>query len=190
MSAARFVEALLTGEAGLTISAEGPTFRVARGSHLTWFSMRGFRIGGDGALFVGRTKSEALVVSSYEKVHVEGSVKLSRSETLEVSPSVECLVFWDQSSLLACAGNTSPFALSEVVRVPLRGKPLATSLFADLDEFNQETCQWERLDRRKLLDRLELRVDLGPGSWRVFRAVQDLAQPDRQRIDRASGITS
>ncbi len=66
----------------------------------------------------------------------------------------------------------------------MRGKPLASALFADLDEFNQASCQWERVDRRKLLDRLELRLEVGPGSWRAFRAVQISHQPDRQRTDR------
>ncbi len=107
VAASRFVETLLTGEAGMTVSPEGPTLRVARGSRLGWFSLRGFRIGGDGSLFVGRTQSQALIVSSYEKTQVEGSVKLPRSEPLEVSPSIECLLFWDQSSLLVCLGNAS-----------------------------------------------------------------------------------
>ncbi len=176
VASSRFVEALLTGEAGLTTSPEGPSFKVPAGSRLRWISLRGLRPGVEGALFAGRSLSRTLTVSSYDRTDDDSSIKLGRSEALEGPASLECVLFWDPSSLVICVGNTSGSPSTGVIQVPTRGKPLATALFVDVEEFNQETWLWEKLDRRRLLEKLEFRVDLGPNSWRVYR-VAEISRP-------------
>ena len=162
VASSRFVEALLAGEAGLTTSPGGPSFQVPAGSRLRWISLRGLRPGVEGALFAGRSLSRTLTVSVYDVTGDDSSIKLGRSEPLEGPASLESVLFWDPSSLVICVGNTSASPSSGVLQVPTRGKPLATALFVDVEEFNQETWLWEKLDRRRLLEKLEFRVDLGP----------------------------
>jgi hypothetical protein len=176
VASSRFVEALLTGEAGLTISPEGPSYTVPAGSRLGWISLRGLRPGVEGALFAGRSPSRTLVVSSYGRTGGDGTIKLGRCESIEGPASLECTLFWDPSSLVLCVGNSSGAPSSGVLQVPTRGKPLATALFVDVEEFNQETWLWDKLDRRRLLEKLEFRVDLGPNAWTVYR-VAEMSRP-------------
>jgi hypothetical protein len=56
--------------------------------------------------------------------------------------------------------------------VSIRGKPIARSLFADLEEFDQESSSWRRLERKKLLDHVDLRAEIKSGSWKALRLVQ------------------
>ena len=179
VASSRFVEALLTGEAGLTTSPEGPSFKVPPGSRLRWFSLRGLKLGVEGALFAGRSLVRTLTVSSFGRSGEDDSIKLAKSESVEGPPSLECLLFWDASSLVLCVGNTSDSPSSGVLQVPTRGKPLASALFVDVEEFKQEAWSWEKLDRRRLLEKLEFRVDLGPNSWTVYRVAQISKPRDR-----------
>ena len=75
-----------------------------------------------------------------------------------------------------CAGNASGSSCADTLHVPVRGKPLASALFVDVDEFDLTKWEWERIDRRKLLDRVDLQAEFGPNSWRVFRVSQISAQ--------------
>ncbi|MGA2199095.1 MAG: hypothetical protein ABSG45_04075 [Nitrososphaerales archaeon] len=168
VAASRFVEALLTGEVGMKVSQEVLRFLVPSGSRLRWMALRGFKFGG-GSLFVGRSESKTLVVSSLAKGEVEGSMRLQWSESLEVPSALECVLFWDKSSVLVCVGNESDSPISETLQVPVGGKPLAASLFADFEEFNAETWRWEKPERRRVPVKVDLRVEVGPNSWKAYR---------------------
>jgi len=172
VAASRFVEALLTGEAGMGLSPEGPRFRVPEESAFSWMVLRGFGFGVGGSLFVGRSGSKPLIVSSLGGLEVEGSTSFQRSEALDSPPPLDSTLFWDQVSLVVCVGNASESPASDLVRVPMRGKPLATSLFVDVDEYAPAAGGWRRLDRRKLLDAVELRTELAPNSWKAYRVSQ------------------
>jgi hypothetical protein len=178
VAASRFVEALMTGEAGLDLSAEGLGIQVPPWSGLDWLALGRFAFGGGGSLFVGRSSAGTLLVSSLAKTNVEGALRFQTSEVLE-SPPLQCVTFWDESAVVVCVGNCSDSTASDVVQVGLRGKPLAKSLYADLEEFQPESFQWRSLERRRLLDRMELQVELQPNAWKVFRFSQVRPPSDR-----------
>jgi hypothetical protein len=175
VAASRFVEALLLGEAGLSVTPGAVKFRVPERSRFTWALLHGFQFGG-GSIFVGRSPARSFIVSSFERAAPADSLRLKQSEMLDVAPPLECVLFWDQTSLIICAGNASGSTCTRSLQIPVRGKPFATALFVDVDEFSAERWDWERRDRRKLLDRVDLQAEFGPHSWRVFRVSPISAQ--------------
>ena len=139
VAASRFVEVLLAGEAGMKCSLDRASFRVPDESRLRWLLVRNLGLGGGGSLFVGRSQSRTFIVSSLEKAEVHGSTRLQGSDTLESTQPMKCVAFWDPASILVCLGNASDSPCVEILRVPVRGKPIATALFVDVDEFEIQT---------------------------------------------------
>ena len=172
VAASRFVEVLLSGEAGLKCSPEGAEFVTPQASRLSWTILHGFSFMKGGTLFVGRSPSKRLVVSSLAGQKVDGSESLPHGELVSVSPPVHCAAFWNEAALVVCVGNSSTTGCSSDISIPTKGPPLASSLFVDLQEFDKETQLWRKADRRRTLDRLELHMNLGPGEWRVIRATR------------------
>lgn len=172
VAASRFVEALMVGELGLGPSAGGLRFDPPETSRLGWLLLGGFWFTGGGALFLGRSHSRPLVVSSFEKPGVRGAIVCPHAELPATSPSVAGALFWDQSSLFVCLGSTSASRLPGEVSVRLRGKPIASSLFADFAEFDQEKGEWGVAERRRLPETLDLSVELPPNSWRAYRVTR------------------
>ena len=82
---------------------------------------------------------------------------------------LEGLLFWDGDSSLLCLGNSSSSAYSGVVSVGLRSRSFSTALFANMEELRQETGLWSPVERVKLLNRFETKVELRPNSWKMLR---------------------
>jgi hypothetical protein len=82
---------------------------------------------------------------------------------------LEGVVFWDSSASLLCLGNTGGSACSGLLSVPLRSKSFSTALFAEMEELQQETGLWTKVERIRLVSRLETKVDLKPNSWKMLK---------------------
>ncbi len=171
VAASNFIQALLIGEAGLDL-AKTPRLNPPLASKVRWFLVRDMDIGGRGSLFAGRSARQVLGVSSYASLDWEGAKSFPNCEPLDVHPPLEGLVFWDQSSLLACLGNASGVDANASISIPLNGKPVSRALYADFEEYNQESSTWQKVERKRLFERLEFRTELKAASWRCFRAVQ------------------
>jgi len=82
---------------------------------------------------------------------------------------VEAIVFWDSNSSLLCLGNPTGSNYSGLISVPMRSRSFSTALFAQVEELQQETGLWSKVERVKLLSRLEIKVELRANSWRMQR---------------------
>jgi hypothetical protein len=171
VAASNFIQALLVGEAGLDL-AKKTRLNPPLASKVRWLILRDLDLGGKGSLFVGRSAKQVFGVSSYANLEWEGSKFLANCEQLEIQQPAEGLVFWDQSSVLVCLGNTSASDVNASVSASLKGKPVSRALYVDLEEYNQETSNWHKVERKRLLERLEFKTDLKAASWKCFRAVQ------------------
>lgn len=180
VAAARFVESVVFGEAGLSLESRGPRFRLPEASQLRWFLLHGLDLGRKGALFVGRSSGRAFVVTTFDQGWFEDRARvgsLGVATTLSRMPEcervggqgVEGAVFWDAASSYVCLGNPAGSPLSATVLVPARSKAFSTALFAQVEELQQETGLWAAAERVKLVNRVELKVDLKPGAWKVLR---------------------
>ena len=174
VAASFFIEAVLTGELGISSTPRGVEVAPPTDSKLRWFSVHQLDVGDVGSLFLGRCDSgPALVASTFQKVAVGGTRRTySGCERVESPPAVESLVFWDQTSILICVGNLGNGDQAGRLSFPVRGKPLSRSLFAELDEFDHATSSWKRLERRKLLDAVDLDLEVKSSGWRAFRLSQ------------------
>jgi hypothetical protein len=172
VAASRYIEAVLSGELGISLTPQGIRLSPPDGSRMSWVFVHNLQLGTAGSVFIGRTSGQAFAASSFANVEVARSKRLQGCDRLETVPPLEGLVFWDQQSLLVCLANAGSLQWSGNVSVPIRGKPISRSLFADLEELEQESTSWRRIERKKLLDHMDLRAELKPGSWKAFRVVQ------------------
>jgi len=181
VAASRFIEAVMFGEVGLSLGSQGARFKVPEASPLRWLLVHDLDLGRRGSIFVGRSAARAFVASTFEQDTLEDSSRTSsRGGTTTASRFPECervggqaglegILFWDNNSSLLCLGNASGSAYSGLVSVPLRSKSFATALFAQMEELQQETGLWSTVERVKLLNRLETKVELRPNSWKMLR---------------------
>jgi len=181
VAASRFIEALVFGEAGLSLGPQGARFRISEASQLKWLFIHDLDLGRRGSLFIGRSAGKAFVASTFEKETMEDSSRTGgQGVTTTSSCFPECqriggaaglegILFWDSCTSLICLGNTGGSAYSGFLSVPLKSKSFTTSLFAQMEELQQETGLWSKLDRVKLLSKLETKVELKPNSWKMLR---------------------
>jgi hypothetical protein len=191
VAAARFVEAVFLGELGVTFTPQGITLKPPSGSQMRWASMHEMTLGEKGSVFVGRSSGKiALFASSLHRAEADGAMKFLGCRRLVTPVPIEALVFWDVSSMLVCVGISDSGASSSgpcswTLTIPMSGEALASSLFVDLEEFNQETCLWNRKERMRLLRDLQIRVELKPGAWRALRLAPATKEPGRQATVRS-----
>jgi hypothetical protein len=181
VAASRFIEAVLFGEAGLSLGPQGVRFRISEASQLRWLFIHDLNLDRRGSIFVGRSLGRAFVASTFEQEALEESSRTNRQgvtttssrfpecERIRGPAGLEGGLFWDSSSSLLCLGNTGSSACSGLLSVPLRSKSFSTALFAQMEELQQETGLWTKVERVKLLNRLETKVDLKPNSWKMLR---------------------
>ena len=181
VAASRFIEAVVFGEAGLSLGTQGAKFKVPEASLLKWLLIHDLDLGRRGSIFVGRSAGRILVVSTFEQETMDDasgtsgqgvtttSSRFPECERIRSQAGLEGLLFWDNNSSLLCLGNANSSAYSGTVSVTLKSKWVATALFAQMEELQQETGLWSTVDRVKLLNRLETKVDLRPNSWKILR---------------------
>jgi len=178
VAASRLVEAVVFGEAGLSLSSQGARFRVPEASQLKWLFLHGLDLGRRGSMFVGRSAGRAFVVSSFDHDALDETSKTGAKSTtfrfqecerIGAQAGLEGLVFWDNNSSLVCLGNPSGAAFSGTVTTTLRSKAFSTALFGQTEELQQETGLWSAAERVKLLSRFETKVELRPNSWKMVR---------------------
>jgi hypothetical protein len=182
VAASRFIEAVVFGEAGLSLGSQGARFKVPEASQLKWLFLHDLDLGRRGSLFVGRSAGRATVVSTFEQESVDDSSRTAgQGVTISSIRFPECerigsgqaglegILFWDNDSSLLCLGNANNSACSGTVSVALRSKSFSSALFAQKEELHQETGLWSAVERVKLLNRLETKVELRPNSWKMLR---------------------
>lgn len=172
VAAARFIEALLVGEAGLQRTPKGLRLSPPKGSKFKWLSLSDLNLGEKGSFFVGRAANQVFSASSYSRVSSEGAKAFPHSEALDTRSPVQALLFWDDSNILVCLGNTAPTDAAATVSIPAKGKPIDRSLFVDVEELHPDTTTWHRSERKRVLERVELRVDVKASSWKWLRVTQ------------------
>ncbi|MDA4118284.1 MAG: hypothetical protein OK455_08070, partial [Thaumarchaeota archaeon] len=82
---------------------------------------------------------------------------------------LEYLLFWDADASLLCVGNPSSSVCSARLSLPLRSTALTTTLFAQVEELQQETGLWSKTERAKLTNTIETALELKPNSWKMLR---------------------
>jgi hypothetical protein len=187
VAASRFIEAVVFGEAGLSLGSQGPRFKVPEASQLKWLFLHDLDLGRRGSIFVGRSATRALVVSTFGQEALDDSSRTGGGGVTTTTSSrfpecerigggggggqagLEGILFWDDDSSLLCLGNASNSAYSGPVFVTPRSRSFSTALFAQMEELKQETGLWSPVERVKLLSRLETRVELRPNSWKMLR---------------------
>ncbi|HEV2390129.1 MAG TPA: hypothetical protein VGS04_05320, partial [Nitrososphaerales archaeon] len=176
VAASRFIEAVVFGEAGLSLGSQGPKFQVTEASQLKWLFLHGLDLGRRGSIFVGRSAGRTAVVSTFGRDTLGDSSRttlrnvatayshFAECERISGQTGLEGLSFWDSNSSLLCFGNPSSSGFSGGISVAMRPKSFSTALFAQVEEFRQETGLWSAVERVKLLNRFETKVELRPNS--------------------------
>jgi hypothetical protein len=175
VACSRLIESVIFGECGLSIGAQGPRLKVPEASQLRWLSVSGLDVGASGSVFLARAPGRAYVCSTLEQEHVEKSTKgavvtyshYQECEKVTGPGGLDGLLFSDGNLLLLCIGNSTNAACSGTV--PVRSKALASALFAQVEELQQDTGLWTKVDRVKLTNVLELKVELRPLAWKLLR---------------------
>ena len=181
VAASRFIEAVVFGECGLSLGSQGVSLKVPEASQLKWLLMRNIDLGKSGSIFVGRTPARVFVVSTFEQDSLDDSprttsqgvattaMRLPECERVGGQGGLEGMLFWDNNTSLLCLGNASSAPYSGLFSFTLRSKSFSASLFAQMEELQHETGLWSKVERVKLLSRVETKVDLKPNSWKMLR---------------------
>jgi hypothetical protein len=175
VAAARFVEAVIWGEVGLSLGSRGPRFKIPGASQLKWFLLHGLDLGRSVSLFVGRAPGRTFVSSTIEPGAFEdpagttSATSLPECERVAAQGGLEGLLFWDSNCSVVCVGNGGNNTYSGSLTLAMRSKSFSTSLFAQLEELQQDTGLWANIERVKLMKAMDLRLEVRPGAWRVLR---------------------
>ncbi len=172
VAASRFLEALLVGELGLRGSGKNLKISPPSASKLQWVMLHDADLGGFGSFFLGRAPKQSFSASSYASVDAGEARKFPQAERLDVQPPFEGLLFWDDSSMLVCLGNGGNGDAATKLSIPMNAKTLSRSLYVDLDQLSPESSAWRRVERVRLLDHVDLRVELQAGAWKWYRIAQ------------------
>jgi hypothetical protein len=181
VAAARFIEAVVFGEGGLSQGPQSARFKIPEASQLKWLFIHDIDLARKGSIFIGRSIGRAFVASNFSREAFEGGSptdsrgatttlsRLAECERVACPPGLEGVLFWDADSSLVCIGNTGAASCSGLVSIPLRSKAFTSALFAEMEELQQESGLWGKTERVKLLSVFEARVDLKPCSWKALR---------------------
>lgn len=169
VAAARFVEALSSGELGLSVTSSTTEVNPPAGSTLGWLLFRRVWLGSDASVFVGRREGARTVFAAGEAVETKAGRVFTSFQSIDVGdPAIAAGTFCGPGQALV-AGNSS----GSLVRGTLKFKPmdpgLSKQISAEVRELDQKTLEWKRVGTARVVPLMSVDFALEPRSWKAFQ---------------------
>ena len=168
VAAARFVEALVEGELGLSVGADGASLSPAPSSSLGWVLACDLWAGEPFSAFLGRGGGKSHLFVAGGKLTKPGT-RFAKSERLEVPvKGVSGVTFYSPGQVV-CLGNSTPSATRFTVTFTPRAGDLSRHLSTPLEEYDPVRGSWNKAASLRVSPTMAFEAALEPNGWKVFR---------------------
>lgn len=169
VSAARFVEALVVGELGLTFSSDAVTIAPSGASALKWILLSDVWLGDKSSVFVGRASGRSSTFYAPSRMKSQEGAAFAKSEVLEPpARGVVAASFYGPGQVI-CLGSSSSSPSHGVVAFTPRAPELSTRLSTSLEAYDAAKGTWNKVGSLRVLPKMTFEASLGPGEWKAFR---------------------
>jgi len=169
VSAARFLEAIVACELGLTVGPQGIEVSPNLASQLKWLLVNGLCAGRRACAFVGKAESASFAFVGVPDCRVERGWSFSGSEPASAGEGRVSAASFFLPGQAICVGNLS----NETVRTGVSFKPrdpsLTRHLSVRLQRLDKTNGSWENVSPIRVLSPMTFDVTLGPSDWGAFR---------------------
>ena len=168
VAAARFLEALVGGELGLSAGTDGASITPATSSSLGWVLACDVWAGDPLSVFLGRGGGKAHLFIAGGKMAKPGT-RFAKSERLDIPvKGVSGVTFYSPGQIV-CLGNGTPSAVNLTVSIPPRAGDLTRHLTTPLEEYDPARGSWNRVGSLRVSTTMAFEASLEPNGWKVFR---------------------
>ena len=169
VAAARFVEALVEGELGLSAVSERASLTPAQSSSLGWVSASGLWLGDPTSLFVGRSGGKAHLFFSGQKVESRSGYRFEKCEVIELpNRGVSCLSFHGPGQVI-CLGNSTQSQTRVAVSFSPRGADLTKHLSTPLEVYDPAKSVWNKSATLRVSPTMSFEATVEANDWKAFR---------------------
>jgi hypothetical protein len=169
VAAARYVEAMVAGDLGISPGPNGVVLDPSVSSSLKWVA------GGDLLperrlhAFVGRAGGRAFSFVCGASPQGANDMEFAGAEKAGAEDSRISAVSLFGPGQVVCVGNSSEASVRTLVRFGPRDPGLSKKLTAGLEELDAQTGSWRKVSAIKVLPSMSFELSLGAGEWKVFK---------------------
>jgi hypothetical protein len=168
VACARYIEALLTGELGLSISSQGLRLAPSLSSSLRW-TAAGDLVGGKVSAFVGRAGGRCFTFVAGAEAEGGGDYNFSGAERVKAEDArISAVSFFDPGQFV-CAGNWSEAPVRTRLVFRPRDSDMTKRLTVGLNELETQAGSWKKIAAIKVVPHMSFELSLGPGEWKAFK---------------------
>ena len=168
VAAARFVEALVEGELGMSAGSDGASFSPAQSSGLGWVLACDLWAGEPLSVFLGRGGGKPHLFVGGGKVGSKQG-KYGKSERLDIQVKGVFGVTFHSPGQVICLGNSLAASARFTVSFPPRGPDLAKHLSTPLEAYDPARGAWNRTGSVRVSPTMSFETSLEPNEWKVYR---------------------
>ena len=166
VAAARFLEALIEGELGLSVGADGVSVSPASSSTLGWVLASDIWAGEAFSAFLGRGGGKAhLFLAGGRKP----GTRFAKSERLDLPAKGVYGVTFHSPGQVVCLGNGTPSSAGFTVALSPRAVDLTRHLSTPLEEYDPAKGSWNRVASLRVSPTMTFDASLEPNGWKVYR---------------------
>ena len=169
VAAARYIEGLVVGELGLSVSSDTVALSSSPSSGLRWVLLSNIWLGEQCSVFVGRAAGRATTFVSPARIDTPDGLKFAKSEVLD-SPAkgVAAVTFYGPGQVI-CLGSSAATSGQGSVNFSPRASDLSSKLSTSLESYDTAKGTWVKVGTLRVSPRMTFEVSLAPGEWKAFR---------------------
>jgi hypothetical protein len=169
VAAARYIEALVAGELGLTVASDTVSLSSSPSSGLKWLFLSNIWLGEQSSVFIGRAAARATTFASPARLDSPEGQKFAKAEVLE-SPArgVAAVTFYGPGQVI-CLGSSAASSAQGSLSFSPRASDLSTKLSTPLESYDTAKGTWVKVGTLQVAPKMTFEVSLGPGEWKAFR---------------------
>jgi len=169
VAAARFIEALLEGELGLSSGSEKPSLTPPPSSSLGWLMASDVWVGEPSSAFVGRAGGKSHLFFSGTRVESKVGSKFAKAERLDLQVRGVFAITFHTPGQAICLGNAAPSQARFTVNFAPRAAELSKHLSVPLDEYDPAKGGWTKTGSLRVSPTMSFEASLEANGWKAYR---------------------
>lgn len=169
VAAARFLEAILKGELGLSTQAEGASLSPAMSSGLQWLMACDLCAGESFSAFLGRSAGGNHLFIGGGRVASKGGAGYGKSERVDVPAREVFGVTFHSPGQIICLGSSASSSTRFTVSFSPRAADLTRRLSTPLEEYDPSTRVWNKTGSLRVSPAMSFEASLAPSGWKAYR---------------------
>ena len=170
VAAARFLEAVLEGELGLTVGVDGASLNPEASSGIGWVGACDLRAGEPFAAFLGRSAGKTHLFHGGAGVASKTGAKFAKYERLDIPAKGVFGISFYSPGQVVCLGNGTASSARFAVSFAPRGADLSKHLSTPLEVYDPSKGTWNRAGSLRVAPTIAFDAALEPGEWKIYRA--------------------